>query len=62
MGAKVDLLEIGAADAASCNFHQKLARAYAGHGHCFDPHVVHSVVNHGPHGGGELVFQLARRI
>src|SRR5208282_2189659 len=59
MGAKVNLLEIRSAYATGGDLDQQLAQADARDRNGLDPHVVDAVIDHGPHGVGQFMFQLA---
>jgi hypothetical protein len=54
VGSSVNLLEVGAADAACGNLHQEFAGADAGNGNCLHAHIVHAAVDGSPHGGRNL--------
>ncbi len=58
----MNLLQIGAADAASGHFDKQFARTDAWHGDGFNAHVVDAAIDHGAHGGGNLLFHPSFRI
>jgi hypothetical protein len=60
--AGVDLLEVGAADAAGGDFDQQFAGADLGNGHHLNAHVVDAPVDDGLHGGGDLALDRAHKI
>ncbi len=62
VGAGVDLLEVGAADAAGSDFDEQLAGADARDGDGLDTHVIDATIDNGAHGGRDSALHQAFRI
>ena len=56
MRAKMDLLEVSAANAAGGHLDEEFAGTNARNGHGFDAHVVDAVIDNGAHGGRDPGF------
>ena len=57
VGAGMDFLQIGAADAAGGNLDQQFSGADFGHRHGLHADLVHAAIDGGTHGGGNFCFE-----